>query len=80
MPGLFLCLPMRSVEPCSTASAVGAGMKKAEHGLGSTENRGGQGAAVPRLTQSSTRSTAPGFSTLLPLRPFSDSSAFTGMP
>ena len=30
--------------------------------------------------QSSMRSTAPGFSTLLPLRPFNDSRAFTGMP
>lgn len=30
--------------------------------------------------QSSTRSTAPGFSTLLPVSPFSDNSAFSGMP
>ncbi len=47
---------------------------------GSALQKTGQGAAVPRRTQSSTRSTAPGFSTLLPLRPFSDNRALTGMP
>lgn len=30
--------------------------------------------------QSSTRNTAPGFSTLLPVSPFSDNSAFSGIP
>lgn len=57
---------------------LGAGMKKPS--MGSALQDAGQGAAVPRPPQSSTRSTAPGFSTLLPLRPFSDSRALTGMP
>lgn len=79
MPGLF-CASRCVASSHARLRLLGAGMKKAERGLGSPEKRGGQGAAVPRRTQSSTRSTAPGFSTLLPLRPFSDSSALTGMP
>ncbi len=77
MPGLF-CACRCVASGHARLRLLGAGMKKPS--MGSALQKTGQGAVVPRLTQSSTRSTAPGFSTLLPLRPFSDSSALTGMP
>lgn len=75
MPGLFFTCLCR-VE-LAGLHLPGADVKKPSVGPAQQEGaRAGDRAG----RQFSTRSTAPGFSTLLPLRPFSDSRALTGMP